>query len=69
MYFTEEDQKVCNEYMKHYQIKIFENSAYVDQYSCLKFLRSSLQPFHMLMYVNNYFRSKHHILMTKVDKR
>ena len=68
MYFTEEDQKVCEEYMKHYQIKIFENSAYADQHSCLNFLRSSLQPFHMLMNVNTYFRKKHHILMTKVHK-
>ena len=68
MYFTEEDQKVCDECMKHYHINIFENSAYVDQHDCLKFLRSSLQPFHMLMYVNNYFRSKHHILMTKVNE-
>ena len=68
MYFSDEDQKVCEEYMKHLKIKIFENSAYEDQHECLDFLRSNLQSFRMLLYVNQYLRHKHHLLLTKMDR-
>ena len=69
MYFTEEDKKVYEEYVKHFKINIFENSAYVDQHKCLKLLESSLLDFSMLMRINSYFRNKHHILANKIHNK